>query len=212
MEVGNDLCCWEIEKKSPENIPLSVYVLKLSPPSTFPGTCKWEQKENFLPETGAIFRHLECLDVCIFFLAKLLFIQGPRKIPNTKIQSSSWLGASCSLEKHFSGACSSAVTPSHLVLVWAGALRHRSFHLTPFLSMWLHVELFPPRWGDRVAMSLSPSPAFCHLHGNSLHSTAQVTQSHFLAVYYNREVTFPPPSSNNIWFFFFFLVWTLLSC
>lgn len=53
----------------------------------------------FYPETGVVFGHLECLDVDIFFLVKLLFIQEPRKITTTKIQSSSWLGASCSLEK-----------------------------------------------------------------------------------------------------------------
>lgn len=115
------------------------------------------------------------MSIFSFWVSDCLY-KSPGKITTTKIQSSSWLGAPCSLEKHFSAACSPAVISSHLVLVWA-ELWGRSF------PIWLH--FFPSdsscapravpsslRWQSGSVTVPQPC-SLCHLPGNSLHSPAK---------------------------------------
>lgn len=138
----------------------------------------------FFPETGVVFGHLECLDVYIFFLGKLLFIQrvlGPgNHYHRRELRVHPGWVLRVPWKKHFSGACwscsSSPVTSSHLVLVWAGTLRQMSFHLTPFLSVWLHVG----------SQSCSLVAAPCRAHDGR----AEVTE--VCEGMWQRNVTVPP--------------------
>lgn len=224
-------------KKSAENIPVSVYVLNVAWASfNFSWHLEIRTVGNFFfLKLGWYLDILSVLMFIFSFLVSYCLYKEywAQEITTTE-ENSEFILAGCFVfpGKNTSvmlvGAARPLQWPLPILCLCGQELWGR------WVSIWLHFFPSDSLWDPRAApswlllaehtmaglrcqrcvrecdrgMSLSPQPcSLCHTAGNSLHSTAQFSQIHSLAVIIKRW-----PFLHLSQIIFDFLVWTLLSC